>query len=122
MRFTKNLALAGMLAVSAMASLPTQAFAHDHREHGYSRYDDDEDDGWRDRREYRRNYYRGARYDHRSHSDCRTSGTTGLIVGGALGALLGRGVDRYGDRATGTILGAGGGALIGRELDRKHRC
>lgn len=54
---------------------------------------------------------------------CRKSnGTVGLVVGGAAGALLGRGIDTRGERATGTILGAAAGALIGRELDSKRRC
>ena len=52
----------------------------------------------------------------------RNDGTTGLIVGGAAGALLGREVDRYGDRAPGTIIGGAAGALIGREIDRGGRC
>ena len=54
---------------------------------------------------------------------CRKSnGTTGLIVGGAGGALAGRAIDTRGDRATGTIIGAAAGALIGREIDSKRRC
>ena len=44
-----------------------------------------------------------------------------LIVGGAAGALLGREVDRYGDRVPGTIIGGAAGALIGREIDRGDR-
>lgn len=53
----------------------------------------------------------------------RPNGTTGLIVGAAGGALIGRAIDTRGERATGTILGAAAGALIGRELDRKRvRC
>ena len=50
----------------------------------------------------------------------RPNGTTGLIVGAAGGALIGRAVDTRGSRATGTILGAAAGALIGRELDRNR--
>lgn len=53
----------------------------------------------------------------------RNDGTTGLIVGGVAGALLGRGLDNGG--ATGTILGAAGGALAGRAIDRggsRRRC
>lgn len=54
---------------------------------------------------------------------CRKSdGTTGLIVGGVGGALVGRSIDTRGDRATGTILGAAAGALIGKEIDSKRHC
>ena len=54
---------------------------------------------------------------------CRKSnGTTGLIIGGAGGALLGRAVDTHGDRTTGTVLGAAAGALLGKEIDSKRRC
>ena len=54
---------------------------------------------------------------------CRKSdGTTGLVIGAAGGALLGRAVDTRGSRATGTILGAAAGALVGREIDRKRHC
>lgn len=54
---------------------------------------------------------------------CRKSdGTTGLVVGAAGGALLGRAIDTRGERATGTILGAAAGALIGREVASKRRC
>jgi hypothetical protein len=49
----------------------------------------------------------------------RSNGTTGLLIGGAAGALLGREVaGRNGDRTLGAILGAAGGALLGREVDR----
>ncbi len=51
-------------------------------------------------------------------------GTTGLLIGGAAGALLGREVaGRYGDRTLGAILGAAGGALLGRQIDKgSARC
>jgi uncharacterized protein YcfJ len=53
----------------------------------------------------------------------RPNGTTGLIVGAAGGALVGRAIDTRGERATGTILGAAAGALLGREIDRsRYRC
>ena len=48
----------------------------------------------------------------------RNDGTTGLIVGGAVGALIGRELDRGGSQTVGTILGAGTGALLGREISR----
>ena len=55
----------------------------------------------------------------------RSNGTTGLIIGGAAGALIGREIDGGRNRATGTILGAAAGALIGREVQRgsgRRRC
>jgi outer membrane lipoprotein SlyB len=53
----------------------------------------------------------------------RDNGTTGLIVGAAGGALLGRTVDTRGDRSVGTIVGAVAGGLLGREIDRgEARC
>jgi hypothetical protein len=53
----------------------------------------------------------------------RDNGTTGLVIGAAVGALLGRELDGGRDRTTGTILGAAGGALLGREIDRGEvRC
>lgn len=48
----------------------------------------------------------------------RDNGTTGLIIGGAVGALLGRELDGGRNRTVGTLLGAAGGALLGREIDR----
>lgn len=67
-------------------------------------------------------YYKGKVWrDSQGRLRCkRPNGTTGLIVGAAGGALLGRAIDTRGERATGTILGAAAGALIGRELDRSR--
>lgn len=59
--------------------------------------------------------YRG--YDDRYY--CRRSdGTTGLIVGAALGGLLGGQLDRGYSNTAGVLIGAGAGALLGREIDR----
>jgi hypothetical protein len=59
-------------------------------------------------------------------SYCRRSdGTTGLIVGGGAGALVGRGIDSRGRRGTGTILGAIAGAVVGSAIERSandQRC
>ena len=56
----------------------------------------------------------------------RSNGTTGLIVGGVAGALIGNGVAGRGDKTLGTIVGGVGGALGGRAVDRtitaKRRC
>lgn len=54
---------------------------------------------------------------------CRKrDGTTGLIIGGAVGALLGREIDKRGDRTLGTVLGAAGGALLGKQIMGGVRC
>ncbi len=53
----------------------------------------------------------------------RDNGTTGLIIGGAVGALVGRELDGGRDRTVGTIIGAAGGSLLGRAIDRGElRC
>ncbi|MET0178963.1 MAG: glycine zipper 2TM domain-containing protein, partial [Novosphingobium sp.] len=53
----------------------------------------------------------------------KKNGTTGLIIGAAGGALLGREIDGGRDRTLGTIIGAAGGALLGRSIDRSgSRC
>ncbi len=46
----------------------------------------------------------------------KKDGTTGLIIGAAAGALLGREVDGGRDRTLGTILGGAAGALLGKEI------
>ena len=68
-------------------------------------------------------YYNGKTwYDGQGRARCRrNNGTTGLLVGAAGGALIGRAVDSHGSRATGTILGAAAGALIGREVERSRK-
>ena len=71
-----------------------------------------------------RYYARDGRtyYAPRSTVRCRRgNGTTGLIVGGAAGALVGRAVDGGRNQALGTILGAAGGALLGREVQRSRQ-
>ena len=49
------------------------------------------------------------------------NGTTGLIVGAAGGALIGRAIDTRGERTTGTVIGAAAGALLGRHVERSRR-
>jgi uncharacterized protein YcfJ len=103
----RKLVMLTALAATTVAAMPASAFAdgRDHDRRRYSRY----------REPPPRAYYVDRR-------DCRTSGTTGLIVGGGAGALLGRELDREGSRTTGTVLGAAAGALLGREIDRKSKC
>ena len=53
----------------------------------------------------------------------RDDGTTGLLVGAGVGALLGHEVAGRGDRTLGAILGGAAGALLGRSIDRSStRC
>ncbi len=97
----RKVLLAVTAATLTVPALPAPAFAHDgyHSRHG----------GHHQR-------YRSCR---------RSSGTTGLILGGAAGALAGRAIDTRGERTTGTILGAAAGALLGREVQRgrsSRRC
>src|SRR3712207_2448803 len=68
-------------------------------------------------------YYHGKTWrDSQGRLRCRKpNGTTGLIVGGAAGALVGRAIDTRGDRTTGTLIGAAAGALVGREIDRNRK-
>ena len=52
----------------------------------------------------------------------RSNGTTGLLIGAGVGALLGSQVIVR-DRTLGAIVGAAGGALLGRQIDRNRtRC
>ena len=100
---------AAMLALPLMA--PAQAAKNDRRE-DHSRYYDQQGN-------YSGPTWRGS--DGRMY--CRKrDGTTGLIVGAAAGALIGRSIDRRGDRTTGTVVGAVAGAVIGREIERSSRC
>jgi hypothetical protein len=58
--------------------------------------------------------YRG--YDNRYYCS-RDDGTTGLIIGGVSGAVLGNIIAPGGSKVLGTIIGGGAGALIGRAID-----
>lgn len=111
---------------------------YDDRRYRSGRYDDDR--RYRDRRDRRDRHYRdrgvyddrGRYYEPRRIRNgdriwrgrdgqyyCeRGNGTTGLVIGAGVGALLGRTIDTRGDRTVGTLLGGALGAVLGRELDR----
>ncbi|MBM3928784.1 MAG: glycine zipper 2TM domain-containing protein [Sphingomonadales bacterium] len=105
--------------------------APDYRAQGYDSYEDWRDEGGYDPARYYRN---GTQYrervlgpDERVYSGndgryyCRRSdGTTGLIVGGAAGGLLGNVIDGGRSRTVGTLLGAAAGALGGRAIERSN--
>lgn len=112
-------------AVPAAADPPRHAPAHGYRDN-HERHDSrsiyDDHGYYREPRRISRgdNIWRGD--DGRFYCR-RDNGTTGLIIGAAGGALLGRQVDSQGDRVVGTVVGAAVGALIGREIDRgEARC
>ena len=83
----------------------------------YMRYD----------RNWGRPVYRDTRIwrgrDNRYYCE-REDGTTGLLVGAGVGALIGHEVaGRGGDRTLGAIIGGAAGALLGRSIDRSStRC
>lgn len=99
----------------------------DRYERGYDNSGYGYNDGYYQRRGYDEPVYRNTRTwrgdDGRTYC-CRKDGTTGLLIGGAAGALIGREVAGYrGDRTLGAILGAGVGALLGREVEKSSsRC
>lgn len=100
----RKLLLAAAAVGLAVPAMPDAAFAHKNQ---------------------KSEYYQGKTWrDSQGRLRCRRpNGTTGLIVGAAGGALVGRAVDTRGERATGTILGAAAGALIGRSIERSRvRC
>ncbi len=105
----------------------------DRRDRRRERWDrqDRHDDRYRARRDYwdpARHYrsgparrlgrsdriYRGS--DNRYYCK-RDDGTTGLIIGGRAGGVLGNIIAPGGSKTLGAILGAGAGALIGRAID-----
>lgn len=135
-----SLAATGMAATAApAAALPLNITADVQSRTGVEasqNSDRGRHDGWergrggRDYRESRRDYgepvyshtriWRGR--DGRYY--CRKdNGTTGLLIGAAVGGVIGHEVAGYGDRTLGAILGAAGGALLGRAIDRSNtRC
>ena len=84
-----------------------------------------DNNGSRNERQYQRTdngirYWQGE--DGRTYCK-KPNGTTGLLIGGVAGALVGRSIDTQGDRTAGTLLGAAGGALLGRAIERgSARC
>ncbi len=94
----RTILLALSAATLTVPMLPAPALAHDNSYQGKT---------WR---------------DSQGRLRCkRSNGTTGLIVGAAGGALLGRAIDTRGERTTGTVIGAAAGALLGRSVERSRR-
>lgn len=99
-------------------------------EQGRDRYDRRRDRRYYGNRYERRSDYRRNSRDRRvwrgrdNRYYCqKDDGTTGLLIGGAAGALLGNEVAGRGDRTIGAIVGGAAGALLGRSIDRSgSRC
>jgi hypothetical protein len=117
-------------SAAAMVVLPTSAEAR-HRPHygGYASpyYGNNYYGQGYYPQSYYGSRYQGSRYYGSRHHrrDRCGNGTAGLIVGGAAGALLGREIERSGNRyrynrggTTGAIVGGALGALVGREIAR----
>lgn len=108
MRKAITAALLAAIAVPVMTSTPAEARRGDDRRYYNT------DNGVR--------YWRGNDGRYRCK---KKNGTTGLLIGGVAGALVGRTIDGGRDKTLGTVLGAAGGALAGREIDRggsRARC
>lgn len=113
----------------AQAGLPTAAPAASHD----TLYKAEQANGYYRKKHDRRHY---SSRDQRINRDTRIwrgddgryrckkdNGTTGLLIGGAVGGLAGHEIAGNGDKLLGTVIGAGAGALLGREIDRdKYRC
>ena len=83
--------------------------------------------GYRDYRGYDEPVYRNTRVwrgDDGRYYCRKENGTTGLLIGAAVGGLAGHEIaGRGNDRTLGAILGAAGGALLGRAIDKgSTRC
>jgi Ni/Co efflux regulator RcnB len=67
-----------------------------------------------------RGHYNGPSWRGRDGRDyChRSDGTTGLLIGGVAGALVGRSIDTRGDRTGGTLIGGLLGAVLGSAIDK----
>ena len=120
-------------AVAAAATLAgCSTYGTDSRYRGYSSYDYNRVDPSYNGYYADRYYVDGPRYRERRLSTrdrvyrgengnyyCRRNdGTTGLIVGGVAGGVLGNVIAPGGSGLLGTVLGAAGGALAGRAVDR----
>jgi hypothetical protein len=116
----KTTALALAASSVALTAVPAEA-RHNHYRQSYSQYQGyNQDYGYNgyDSR-YGDPVYSNTRVwqGHDGNYYCRKKdGTTGLIVGAAAGALLGRSVAGYGDRTLGTVIGGALGALLGKTV------
>jgi hypothetical protein len=118
--FKKLSLAAAALAMGATALVPTAAEAQGRHHGGYYQ------DGYYGRGgDYGRGgyypRYNGRNYNYyRAREKCN-DGDGGTIVGAIAGGLLGNTVAGRGDRTIGTLLGGAVGAVAGRAIDRSDR-
>lgn len=103
-----------------------------YRNYDWNRYEPGQNRYYADRYYRNGSYYadrRLSRYDrvHRGYNGnyyCRRNdGTTGLIIGAGVGALLGNQVNIGGSRTLNTIIGGAAGAALGHAIDKGNvRC
>jgi uncharacterized protein YcfJ len=132
--FTKGL-LGAIAATAVMASAPVYAGVSTAAKAPGYHASEQTSDFYKKKRKYRdRDRY--ARNDQRVNSNTRVwrdndgryrckkdNGTTGLLIGGAVGGVAGHEIAGGGDKLLGTVIGAAGGALLGREIDKSgYRC
>lgn len=112
----KKLTIAGAaFALGATALIPATPAMAQRYDRGYSRYDDGYgyngyNRGYRgqDRRYYNNN---------RNYNRCK-DGDGGTVIGAIAGGLAGHEIAGRGDRTLGVILGGALGAVAGRAIDR----
>lgn len=125
-------AIAAFLAAGVALAAPAEAgMTAPAKAPGYHQLEASSD-FYKKRKKDRRYYARDQRVNNNTRiwrgSDGRyrckkDNGTTGLLIGGAVGGLAGHEIAGSGDKLLGTVIGAGAGALLGREIDRdKYRC
>lgn len=124
--------IASLAAATLVAGCAGDRYGPDPRYRGYASYDYDrfdpayggyyadryyvDDRRYRERRLSRNDrVYRGQNGNYYCR---RPDGTTGLIVGGVAGGVLGNIIAPGGSGLLGTLLGGAAGALAGREVDR----
>lgn len=120
-KFISLAAAATMVATSFGVAAPAMARDHYRDYRGYEAQDYRYRD--RDRREYRND----RRYERRNYGynqRCRDNGTGGTVIGAIAGGLLGHEVaGRRGDKTAGVIIGGAVGAIAGRAIDKADsRC
>jgi uncharacterized protein YcfJ len=117
-KFISLAAAATMVATSFGVAAPAMARDHYRDYRGYQAHD----------YRYRDRDYRNDRRDDRryyaNNQRCRDNGTGGTVIGAIAGGLLGHEVaGRRGDKTAGVIIGGAVGALAGRAIDKADsRC